>query len=45
VPINAEMAAGVLVPVVLWGVWRTTQKIHARLHEPHGSPMKRKNDT
>lgn len=31
-PINPEMAAGALVPLVLWGVWRTTQKIHAKLH-------------
>lgn len=31
-PINPEMAAGALVPLVLWVVWRTTQKIHAKLH-------------
>jgi uncharacterized membrane-anchored protein len=31
-PINPEMVAGALVPVVLWVVWRTTQKIHAKLH-------------
>lgn len=31
-PINPEMAAGALVPVVLWAVWRATRKIHARLH-------------
>jgi len=31
VPINPEMAAGALVPVVLWVVWRTTQRIHAKL--------------
>jgi len=35
VPIHPEMAAGTMVPVVLWLVWRTTQKIHARLHHPH----------
>ncbi len=34
-PINPEMAAGALVPVVLWAVWRTTQRIHARLHVAH----------
>jgi len=34
-PINPEMAAGALVPVVLWLVWRTTQRIHARLHDGH----------
>jgi uncharacterized membrane-anchored protein len=31
-PINPEMAAGALVPVVLWAVWRTTRRIHAKLH-------------
>lgn len=35
VPMNPEMAAGALVPVVLWAVWRTTQRIHARLHTAH----------
>lgn len=35
VPINPEMAAGALVPVVLWVVWRTTQRIHAKLHVGH----------
>lgn len=34
-PINPEMAAGALVPVVLWAVWRTTQKIHAKLVPKH----------
>ena len=34
-PINPELAAGALVPVVLWAVWRTTQRIHARLHTTH----------
>ncbi len=35
VPINPELAAGALVPVVLWVVWHTTQKIHAKLHAGH----------
>jgi uncharacterized membrane-anchored protein len=35
VPINPEMAAGALVPVVLWGVWKATQRIHAKLHASH----------
>jgi uncharacterized membrane-anchored protein len=35
VPINPEMAAGALIPLVLWGVWRTTRRIHARLHAGH----------
>jgi len=28
VPLNPELAAGVLIPVVLWGVWSATQRIH-----------------
>jgi uncharacterized membrane-anchored protein len=35
VPLNPEMAAGALVPVVLWAVWRTTRRIHAKLHADH----------
>lgn len=35
VPVNPEMAAGALVPLVLWGVWRTTRNIHAKLHADH----------
>lgn len=35
VPINPEMAAGLLVPVVLWSVWRTTKRIHDKLHASH----------
>jgi uncharacterized membrane-anchored protein len=35
VPINPEMAAGALVPVVLWAVWWTTRRIHAKLHSGH----------
>ena len=34
-PVNPEMAAGALVPVVLWGVWHTTRRIHAKLHGGH----------
>ena len=30
-PINPEVATGALVPLVLWVVWRTTRRIHARL--------------
>jgi uncharacterized membrane-anchored protein len=32
VPINPEIAAGAMVPLVLWGVWRTTRRIHAKLY-------------
>ena len=34
-PINPEMAAGAMVPLVLWAVWRTTRKIHEKLHSEH----------
>lgn len=32
-PVNPEIATGLLVPVVLWWVWRTTRRIHANLHK------------
>ncbi len=32
-PIEPELAVGLLIPLVLWGVWRTVQRIHARIHE------------
>jgi len=35
VPIHPELAAGALIPVVLWGVWRTTRRIHEKLHADH----------
>lgn len=38
VPINPEMFAGVMVPVVLWVVWRTTRKIHGKLVGKFGDP-------
>lgn len=31
-PIQPEIAAGVMIPPVLWGVWRLTRRIHSRLH-------------
>lgn len=31
-PLNPEMAAGLSIPLVLWGVWRMTRKIHDKLH-------------
>lgn len=30
-PIHPEIATGALIPVVLWSVWRTTRRIHAKL--------------
>lgn len=35
VPVQPELAAGALIPVVLWGVWRTTKRIHEKLHAGH----------
>ena len=35
-PAHPEVAAGALVPLVLWGVWRTTRRIHARVMGPSG---------
>jgi uncharacterized membrane-anchored protein len=34
-PLNPEMLAGAMIPLVLWGVWRTTKKIHETLHAEH----------
>lgn len=34
-PIKPELLAGALIPLVLWGVWRTTKKIHEKLHQGH----------
>ena len=32
-PVNAEVAAGALIPLVLCAVWRSTRKIHERVHQ------------
>ena len=34
-PIKPELLAGVMIPLVLWAVWRTTRKIHEKLHAEH----------
>ena len=34
-PINPEIAAGALIPLVLWLVWRNIRRIHAKLHGGH----------
>ncbi len=34
-PIKPELLAGAMIPLVLWGVWRTTKKIHEKLHAGH----------
>ncbi|MFN7711119.1 MAG: DUF3422 family protein [Curvibacter sp.] len=31
VPLNVEIATGALIPLILWGVWRTTRRIHRKL--------------
>jgi uncharacterized membrane-anchored protein len=33
VSIHPEMAAGASIPLVLWAVWRTIRKIHAKLKD------------
>lgn len=37
VPLNPEMAAGALIPLVWWAVWRTTRRIHEKLHAASGA--------
>ena len=32
VPIQPELAAGLMIPLVLWLVWTVTRRIHAKLH-------------
>lgn len=34
-PIHPEMATGAAIPLVLWAVWRTTRRIHEKLHADH----------
>ena len=34
-PVNPEMLAGALIPLVLWFVWRNIRRIHAKLHGGH----------
>lgn len=34
-PLNPELATGAAIPLVLWTVWRTTRRIHAKLHAEH----------
>ena len=38
VPIQPELATGLMVPLVLWGVWKTVQRIHARIHDGGRNP-------
>jgi uncharacterized membrane-anchored protein len=32
-PFQPEVAVGVLVPLVFWGVWKAVQRIHEKLHQ------------
>ncbi|MBT9493322.1 MAG: DUF3422 domain-containing protein [Paucibacter sp.] len=32
VPLNPEIAVGLVIPLVLWSVWRATRRVHAKLH-------------
>ena len=32
-PLHPETAAGLSIPLVLWGVWKITRRIHARIHD------------
>jgi uncharacterized membrane-anchored protein len=34
-PFQPEVVAGAAIPLVLWGVWRTVKRIHARLSGAH----------
>lgn len=34
-PVNPELLAGASIPLVLWAVWKATQRIHQRLHQDH----------
>ncbi len=34
-PINPDLAAGVSIPVVAWGVWMATRRIHKKLTHHH----------
>lgn len=34
-PVNPDLMAGVLIPVVLWSVWRATRRIHDKLFKSH----------
>jgi uncharacterized membrane-anchored protein len=32
-PLQPEVAVGMMVPLVLWGVWKAVQRIHQKLHQ------------
>ena len=43
-PIEPELAVGVLIPVVLWAVWRATRHVHRRLMARGGDANDDAND-
>jgi uncharacterized membrane-anchored protein len=34
-PVEPELAAGALIPLVLWAVWKATRRVHERLLGRH----------
>ena len=34
-PLNPEILAGAFIPLVLWGAWRTTRRIHEKIRAPN----------
>ncbi len=36
-PIQPELAVGLMIPLVLWGAWKTVQRIHDSLHRDSGA--------
>lgn len=40
-PVNPEMAAGALIPLVLWATWRASRRIHDRLYREQDGPGNR----
>jgi uncharacterized membrane-anchored protein len=34
-PLNPEILAGAFIPLVLWGAWRTTRRIHEKIRGPN----------
>ena len=40
-PVNPEMAAGALIPLVLWATWRASRRIHDRLYREQDGPGSR----
>jgi uncharacterized membrane-anchored protein len=39
--VEPELWAGALIPLVLWGVWVATRRIHAKIHNDDGVAVNR----